>query len=320
MKTRTIKQIIRKKVDEWLLSISDENVRNLAAKGTIVTGGAISSMLLREKVNDFDLYFRNREVALAVAKHYVDQFLKISKPIVAGNVGELKIYVDESKDDRVSIVVKSAGVASEDSTEKPYEYFEARPADEAGAYVAEVMDDPEAIEDAAEDERERARSDEAADSKPRYRPIFLSTNAITLSQRVQLVLRFYGEAEKIHENYDFVHCTNYWKSWDDELVLRPAAMESLLTRELRYVGSRYPICSLIRLRKFIKRGFTVNAGQVLKMATQVAALDLKNPEVLKDQLTGVDVAYFGQVIHALAQKDPDKVDTAYLVEIIDRMF
>ena len=38
------------------------------------------------------------------------------------------------------------------------------------------------------------------------------------------------------------------------------------------------------------------------------------------QLTGVDVAYFLEVIAKLKEKDPEKVNSAYLIEIIDRMF
>jgi hypothetical protein len=37
-------------------------------------------------------------------------------------------------------------------------------------------------------------------------------------------------------------------------------------------------------------------------------------------LIGVDTAYFLQVIKLLRDKNPDKVETTYLVEIIDRMF
>src|SRR3546814_2858608 len=69
-------------------------------------------------------------------------------------------------------------------------------------------------------------------------------------------------------------------------------LESLLCKELRYVGSKYPVCSVIRLRKLIRRGWVINAGQILKMMMQVSELDLTNPAVLQDQLTGVDSAYF----------------------------
>jgi hypothetical protein len=103
-------------------------------------------------------------------------------------------------------------------------------------------------------------------------------------------------------------------------VLHAAALESLLSKELRYVGSKYPICSVFRLRKFVARQWTINAGQILKMVMQIGELDLTDMRVLEDQLVGVDVAYFIQVIAALKEKDPVKVNAAYLCEILDRMF
>jgi len=180
------------------------------------------------------------------------------------------------------------------------------------------MDDPGDVEEALEDIGALGADDD--DGKAKYRPVFMSTNAITLSHKVQIVLRFFGDADKIHENYDYVHCTNYWTSKSGELTLRQPALESLLARDLRYVGSKYPICSVIRLRKFIKRGWTVNAGQILKMMMQISELDLSSHDVLQDQLTGVDAAYFVQLVSKVREKDPDKVDAAYLVEVIDRLF
>lgn len=313
MKTKTIKAVLRKKVDEWHASIEDEAIRTLAEKNTIVTGGCIASILLAEPVNDFDVYFRDRETALAIAKYYVARFSPKQKAGI-----ERKMYVDDTRQDRVSVFVKSAGIASEDGTDKPYEYFEGSADGEATAYVDAVMTDPADVVDAAEAIEKEIIKEEMG--KQPYRPIFVSTNAITLSNKIQIVLRFFGEPDEIHQNYDYVHCTNYWTSSDGNLTLHQAALEALLARELRYVGSKYPIASVIRMRKFIKRGWSINAGQVLKMAWQISELDLKNYDVLRDQLTGVDVAYFAELIGKLRAKDEQKVNSAYLVEIINRMF
>lgn len=313
MKAKTIKGILRKQTDAWLESIEDMAVREAAAKNTIITGGSIASMLLGEPVNDFDIYFRNHDTALAVAKYYVARFSPQARNGIPCNISVMDAA------GRIRIVIKSAGIASEEGTEKPYNYFEARPEGEASGYVGEVMQDPGDIQDTYEETEEAALATKD-DGKPKYHPVFMSTNAITLSHRVQIVLRFYGEPDAIHENYDFAHCTNFWCSWDGKLELRHVALEALLAKELRYVGSKYPICSLIRLRKFIRRGWTINAGQILKMAMQVSELDLTSLEVLEDQLTGVDAAYFIEVMSRLKEKDPEKVNTAYLIEIIDRMF
>ena len=315
-KAKTVKTVLRKKIDAWLDTIEDESVRALAAQNTIVTGGAIASMLLGEKVNDFDVYFRTKETVKAVAEYYVKRFEVKKKSGIP-----CTIYVMDEEPDltlgRVKIVIKSSGVASEEGAETPYQYFENPLEGSAEGSVGEVMQDPGDIEDAYVETEQAALEAEEGDP---YRPIFMSTNAITLSKRLQLVLRFYGDPDAIHENYDFVHCTSYWSSWDSNLVLRPQALEALLARELRYVGSKYPICSLIRLRKFIRRGWSVNAGQIIKMVMQISELDLTDVKVLEDQLTGVDVAYFIEVISKVKENDPEKVNSAYLIEIIDRMF
>lgn len=314
MKARVINSVITKKMNEWFSSIEDAKVRELAEKNTIVTGGCIASMLLKEDVNDYDVYFRNRETVLAVANYYVARF-----KIKNRNGIECNIWVDEEKTDRIRVVIKSAGIASEEGTEKEYQYFErgGQETPDAGGYVSDIMSNAGQIEDTYDDLNEKAQEIEDG---PKYRPVFMSTNAITLSHRVQLVLRFYGAPDEIHENYDFVHCTNYWSSWDGKLVLKQPALEALLARELKYVGSKYPLCSLMRTRKFINRGWTINAGQMLKAVMQLQSLDLTDPEVLEDQLTGVDSSYFVEIIAKVKENDPEKVNTAYLVEIIDRLF
>ena len=286
MKAKTIKAVLAKKFNEFAESIDDEGVRQLVKRNTIITGGCIASMLLGEKVNDYDLYFTDKATCVAVGEYYIGKFTaKTGWPMKLDHEGE-----------RVRIVTASGHRG------------------ETAGDVATLNDSGE-----IEDLNERAQNTES-DGPPTYRPVFMSTNAITLSDRIQIVLRFYGEADTIHENYDFAHCTNYWTSRDGSLSLRPHALEALLARELRYVGSKYPVCSVIRLRKFIRRGWVINAGQILKMMMQISELDLTNPLVLEDQLTGVDSAYFLDVMRQLRDKDPEKVNAAYLVEIIDRMF
>ncbi len=314
MKPKTIEKLLAKKIDAWIETIPEHGgLREMVAKNVIVTGGCIASMMLGEKINDYDIYLRTKEAAKALADHYVALF--------KANVNIACEMTVRDEDGRISIVVQSAGIASENKT-GPYQYFETRPDDEGSAYIdqaAKIVNNSGQIEEAYQETEGKALATED-DGKPKYRPVFMSTNAITLSHGIQIVIRFYGEPDAIHENYDFAHCMNYWTSWDRKLVTRMEALTALLSRELRYVGSKYPVCSVMRLRKFIARGWTINAGQILKMIMQINDLDLTNVEVLRDQLTGVDSAYFVQVIERLKEKDPEKINAAYLIEIIDRMF
>lgn len=321
MKARTIKTALRKKIDDWLSTIEDEGLRELLGQNVVVTGGCIVSMLTQEKINDYDIYFRTKEAAMQAALYYVRKFEE-NPPMTFKNDPTRKVvlYV-EDKEDHVRVVVKSAGIAAE-AAQDDYQYFEAAPDEQGEEFVSRAVEN---VTEADELPIEAAL-DKTKDSRARYRPIFISGNAITLSQNLQIVLRFVGEPEEIHKYYDFVHCTCHWRSWDSELVLPAAALEAILTKELRYVGSRYPLCSIIRIRKFVRRGYTINAGQILKMCMQISKLDLEDITVLEDQLTGVDAAYFIQVINRLKAKqaedgkEGEPIDSAYLVTIIDSLF
>lgn len=307
MKAKTIRKVLRKVVDNWAESIDDEEVRKLVLKNTIVTGGSIASMLLKEPVNDYDIYFRDLETTEAVAKYYVAKYNAAKDPSIIP-------VVKVTDDGRVKILIQSSGIAGEDTDDKEYQYFEQNRDESLSSdeYVDNTVMEPEDISHPVQELLEE-------DTGEKYRPVFLSANAITLSNKIQIILRFFGSPDEIHENYDFTHCTNWWDSGSDHLELRGEALEALLTKELRYQGSKYPLCSIIRTRKFIKRGWMINAGQYLKMCMQLNELDLKDVNVLEDQLTGVDVAYFFQVINYIKESDKD-ITTTYLCEIIDRIF
>jgi hypothetical protein len=141
MKIKTIKQVLQKKFDAWAASITDETLREQVKKNSIITGGSIASMLMREDVNDFDIYFRDKATTVAVALYYVKMFKPKNKSGI-----EVPICV-EHETDRVQVVVKSAGIASESGTAKAYEYFEgaADGGQRAEAYVGEVMSDAASV-------------------------------------------------------------------------------------------------------------------------------------------------------------------------------
>jgi hypothetical protein len=309
MNRKMIKRVLKNKHEEFCASIQDETVRNLVKKNSIVTGGSIVSLLLGEKIKDFDYYFTDYETVLAVTRYYVVQFNLLNPD------HRIKPVVDTETEGRVRIRIQSAGISSEASDDN-YKYFENYPHEEGEAYVDKLSDclDDATIKESPDDEP----------NKPAYRPIFMSDNAITLSNKVQVVIRFYGCPEEIHKNYDFVHCTNYWTSKDNNLVLQPEALESILAKELFYQGSLYPLCSVIRTRKFIQRGWYINAGQFLKMCFQISELDLTNLEVLQEQLTGVDAAYFIEIIEYCKkhkEQEPDfEVTMPYLCKIVDKVF
>ena len=155
-----------------------------------------------------------------------------------------------------------------------------------------------------------------------YETKCITGNAISLNDKVQLITKFVGTPDEVHKNFDFVHCMCYYEPLSDNLVVPVDAAVSMMTKELKYRVSLYPLASIIRTRKFIKRGWSINAGQYLKMVLQLQKLDLYDMDVLKDQLMGVDSLYFNQMLQQVGDLNAEdgQVDALYLVELIDRFF
>ena len=287
-----LKQVIK----HWLKSIDDKEVRKRAKKDVIVTGGCIASMLLGEKVNDFDLYFRTKKTAAVVAQYYVQKFNDANPPEKRDGIDYTPTV--QAYDDRVKIHMQSAGIVGED--QKSYEYLEFQP-DAAQEFMATLLQ-------------------EKKKSRGKYRPVCMTDNAISLSNDIQIVVRFFGEPDEIHKNYDFVHCTCSWDHDNEVLSLPAPALESLLSRTLVYQGSLYPVASIFRLRKFLYRGWRINAGNMLKIMTQISALNLCNLDILQEQLIGVDMAYMHEILVAIKDANPEKIDSTYINQLVDQIF
>ena len=94
--------------------------------------------------------------------------------------------------------------------------------------------------------------------------------------------------------------------------------------KIKFKGSKYPVCSLFRMRKFIDRGWSINAGQITKIAMQISELDLTDIATLEDQLTGVDTVYFMSIINAFKRKqmnDPNfDLTSHYVISVINKIF
>lgn len=300
MNGKNIKRHLKHKLNDWLSHIEDEEIRKTIGKNVIVTGGAIVSLLTDDTVHDYDIYFRTKEACVTAARYYVDKWNKEheDKPV--------SLIVDEETG-RIQCFIQSKGIADEDEV-----------VTNAVAYNFESTEELNFVGDTPNSK------DGAEEEKEKYRPRFITSNAITLSDKIQIVTRFYGEVEEIHKNYDFVHCTCAWSSWNNELFLPEKALECIINKELFYIGSKYPLCSIIRTRKYLERGYHINAGQYVKMCMQLNELDLKDVEVLKDQLTGVDTAYFQMMVDILQkhaeENNQEKIDTTYAIELINKLF
>lgn len=276
MKKKTVEKILRGKFAQFLKSIEDKDLRKEVKNNSIITGGAIVSLLLNEKVNDFDVYFTNKQTVLKVAEYYRKMLVKEDSANQMIRIEDE--FPNDKTDGRIKIVIPSLGIIRDKKIKK----------------------------------------------KKKFYPEILTDNAISLSDDIQLIIRFYGNPEQIHENFDFIHVMSYWKSDDGRLYLNPDSVEAVLAKELRYRGSLYPLASMFRLRKFLTRGWTITAGDIFKIGFQVSKLDFSDPQVMYDQLIGVDIHYFNTMIERiksdLKEGKVKEVTSDYLSDLIEEIF
>lgn len=340
MQVKTIQKAVVKKMNEWLGTITDENLRKRVKNNLLVSGGSIASMLLGEKVNDFDVYLQDRNVLVDLVKYYITGFDNIrmfdgkyreelmQSKEYAKELGRYTNYyttaVNTLKETQLKLYFENkAGGFRTHNADIGAEYLNDE--DIIDENVREAFNEIVEESDLPFDTTSEKENDNATGVKERkkYLPAYFSPNAISLTDDIQIVLRFWETPAQIHETFDFVHATNYF-TFATGIVTNIQALESLLAKTLRYQGSHYPLTSIIRAKKFMKRGWRISAGEYLKIMMQISKLDLTNPDVLEEQLIGVDVAYFEVLITALRKKmDKDSLeslDHSYIFEMIDRIF
>ena len=328
---KTMNKIIGRKLNEWLESVTDVALRDIIKENIVITGGCFPSMIQNETPKDYDCYFKSKEATKKVAEYYVkawneshkDKHNRQGRPcqvfVLDGAEPSkelLKYYhinaIDQAKSrmiantppERLKIIFPSDGVVGDPQ--------EVRADEELGDVLSNIT------------EIDETKADEIIEQEKRnYFPVFLSTNAITLSDGIQIVVRFYGEPEKIHETYDFAHTKAYWTKATGTIIPNEV-YDAVINKALIYTGSKYPVCSIFRMRKFIERGWKINAGQMLKACMQVSALDLMDIDTLEDQLVGVDSLYFMNLIEqfrCMKEKNADwDLTPQYIISVIDKIF
>lgn len=301
MQFKTIKKVVSDKMEDWLASITDENLRKDVKANLLVSGGSICSLILGENVNDYDVYLQDRSVLMRLVEYYVKGIKDVE--VWDGNKKEeiianyRKNFSEADFNDHYSMV----SCSMRNLQENQVKIF--------------VPDGGMKVNNALESAKD-------GETPKKYLVSYLSPNAISLTDDLQIVIRFHGTPVEIHKSFDFIHATNYF-TFKDGIVTSIRALQSILSKQLYYQGSLYPLTSVIRAKKFIKRNWNITAGEYLKMIFQCSLLDFTNLDVLEEQLIGIDVAYFSTLIEALRKAQENNADfklsAEYLNEIIDRI-
>lgn len=153
---------------------------------------------------------------------------------------------------------------------------------------------------------------------------FTSPTAITFVRKgrglskfyVQAVMAFKGTPSQIFSTFDFTVCCGAYSFRDEAFELHPRFLPDNITKRLVYLGgSRFPLCALYRVKKYLLKGYTISGGTLVHIGLCANRLEITTYADLKTQLRGVDTQFLGDFLESKPDDLPCNVS-----EVIDEMF
>lgn len=108
---------------------------------------------------------------------------------------------------------------------------------------------------------------------------------------VQVIMCLLGEPEEILQAFDFTICAAALAKKDDEweLFMHDDFFEHLAGRILVFTGSSFPLASLKRVVKYIRRGYNICDENLIAIAKMIAEMvNFENYEELERHIDGMD--------------------------------
>lgn len=100
---------------------------------------------------------------------------------------------------------------------------------------------------------------EVEDVSDKYRDVagangkWITENAVTLKNHLQLITKHYGSPEEVRRTFDFVHCMPYYSPWDDVLYISRKQFNCCFNKVLEVNNSDN--FTTWREQKFKERGY-----------------------------------------------------------------
>lgn len=320
---RKIEAIIHSKINEWINVSIPNTLECKSYPGTklkdqikqhyILTGGAIPSLLQGDEPKDYDIYFDNIHILyelVAYILRYIsdwtikeecyqpDPKFKWHQPSVPGS-----LTISEIPPDPNAALVNAI---------KPS--LTTIPISVNAAHINAFYGDDIVFHNIKTGNKIRHR---VKTGKGTYQLKFASSNSLILSNEIQVITRIVGNPAELHKTFDFIHCVSYYTE-QTGLVLNKFAMESILTKELKYMASSpYPMCSIMRAKKFIQRGWTISDSELLKIMLDIVKLDT-NKDTLAFQLQSGINSKWNKMLEKIDVPDLTEMQTQDLNRIIDQ--
>lgn len=125
-----------------------------------------------------------------------------------------------------------------------------------------------------------------------------------------IVMRdLFGEPQTIFGYYDFTVCMAAYQFFEDGesegFVFGDEFFKHIGQRRLVFhTGTMFPLCSLLRVMKYIKRGFSITGMELMKIGLAIHSLKIETYSDLRRQLQGIDTAFLADLTEQMKDGNP----------------
>lgn len=154
--------------------------------------------------------------------------------------------------------------------------------------------------------------------------IFETSNAITYKNEngpnIQLIIHPLMMLDDVHDlinSFDYTICMGAYDFSEDEFILHDRFLEHLARKELYYnIKARYPIASLFRLHKFLKRGYTISGIEIIKLGLSINNINISDNRKLSEHINGIDVSILQDLCNCL--NNTEEYNFEKFIDFIDQ--
>lgn len=119
----------------------------------------------------------------------------------------------------------------------------------------------------------------------------------------------FGDPATIFTYYDFTVCMGAYQftpdGQDEGFVFGADYFKHIGQRRLVFhTGTMFPICSMLRVMKYIKKGFFITGMELLKIGLSIHALEIETYADLRVQLQGIDTAFLSELTTQMKAGEP----------------
>lgn len=136
----------------------------------------------------------------------------------------------------------------------------------------------------------------------------------------QMICAVYGKPEEVIGKFDFTMCMASWIPDTDKFVMDKYFLKHCAQKRLHFnVNADYPICSMWRAAKFIKRGWKLPAIDCIKLALKINNISIQDKGELKRQLMGIDTIFLKELTDALEKDHSGRYDFGEAIDFLEKI-